>query len=203
MQRFGEIGLRGSRAQRPQIPATLVRGHEGCGEWREALRLRQQSDGGGATIFKLTQKVPSPAAGTQQGFITDMYLSEDEFRVLAQLPAKGLKKTHYSVPPFGIDVFKDTLEGLVLAEAGLDSALEADGLVLPAFIIREVSTNDRFRGGRLARASPQELQCRSMAFGPSFPGADPRLRTRDSVGVLRHAESAAGVTEASEPYQDE
>ena len=129
------------------------------------LRLREQSDEGRATVFKLTQKIALPGSGAQQGFITTMYLTEDEFRVLAQLPAKPLRKTRYSVPPFGIDVFEDLLEGLVLAEAEFDSALEADALTLPDFMVREISTDDRFTGGQLARASRQEIQTWLSEFG--------------------------------------
>ena len=49
------------------------------------LRLREQSEEGGPTIFKLTQKVPARARGAQEGLITSMYLTKDEFCVLAQL----------------------------------------------------------------------------------------------------------------------
>jgi CYTH domain-containing protein len=62
------------------------------------------------------------------------------------------------VPPFGIDVFHDTLEGLFLAEAEFDTPLEADALALPSFILREVSADRRFTGGELARASRRDLQ---------------------------------------------
>jgi CYTH domain-containing protein len=130
-----------------------------------ALRLRQQSDDNGPTTFKLTQKVPSPASGAQQGFITNMYLSKDEFCILAQLSAKQLNKTRYSVPPFGIDVFEDRLEGLILAEVEFESASEADALVLPSFIVREVSADPRFTGGRLVRASRQELETWLLEYG--------------------------------------
>jgi hypothetical protein len=34
------------------------------------LRLREQSDDSGPTVFKLTQKIPVRASGAQQGFIT-------------------------------------------------------------------------------------------------------------------------------------
>ncbi len=54
-----------------------------------ALRLRQQSDDHGPEIFKLTQKIPERASGVQQGFITNIYLSNDEFRILAQLPGEA------------------------------------------------------------------------------------------------------------------
>jgi CYTH domain-containing protein len=87
-----------------------------------------------------------------------MYLAEDEFGVLAQLPARELTKTRHSVPPFGIDVFEGKLDGLVLAEAEFNSAAESSALVLPSFIVREVSEDPRFTGGSLVTASREELE---------------------------------------------
>jgi CYTH domain-containing protein len=130
-----------------------------------ALRLREQSEDGGLTMFKLTHKVPARASGAQQGFITSMYLTQDEFCVLAQLSAKKLSKTRYSVPPFGIDVFEGTLQGLVLAEAEFDSAAAADALTLPSFMLREVSADNRFTGGQLVRASRQDIQTWLSEYG--------------------------------------
>ncbi|MGA9355995.1 MAG: hypothetical protein WBV46_20075 [Terriglobales bacterium] len=129
------------------------------------LRLREQSEDGGPAIFKLTQKIPSRASGAQQGLITFMYLSHEEFLALAQLRARPLTKTRYSVPPFGIDVFEGALEGLVLAEAEFDSAEDADKLTIPPFIHAEVSNDDRFTGGRLVGASRQELLAWLAEYG--------------------------------------
>jgi CYTH domain-containing protein len=129
------------------------------------LRLRQQSDGDGPIVFKLTQKVPERGTEAQQGFITSMYLKEDEFRVLAQLPAKEISKTRYSVPPFGVDVFEGALKGLILAEAEFDAAADTNALTLPSFILHEVSGDERFTGGRLVRASRQDLQAWLMEYG--------------------------------------
>jgi len=122
------------------------------------LRLRRQSEERGPVVFKLTQKIPARAAGAQQAFLTTMYITEAEYRVLANLPAQTLSKTRYSVPPFGIDVFEGVLQGLVLAEAEFDSAAAADAQAMPLFPAREVSDDDRFTGGRLVRASRQEVQ---------------------------------------------
>ena len=121
------------------------------------MRLRQQSDDENEPVFKLTQKLPTDATGSRQGLITTMYLTEDEFQLLANLPAKILRKTRYSVPPFGIDVFEDALTGLVLAEAEFNSAEDASALSLPSFIVREVTEDLRFTGGELVRVSRQEL----------------------------------------------
>jgi CYTH domain-containing protein len=129
------------------------------------LRLREQSEEGGPTIFKLTQKVPARASGAQEALITSMYLTKDEFCVLAQLSAKKLSKTRHSVPPFGIDVFEGTLEGLLLGEAEFDSAAAAEALTLPSFIGAEVSGDNRFTGGRLVRASRQDIQAWLLDYG--------------------------------------
>jgi CYTH domain-containing protein len=123
-----------------------------------ALRLREQSGDSGPAIFKLTQKLPMRANGAQQGLITSMYLTKDEFLILAQLSAKTLSKTRYSVPPFGIDVFEGALEGLLMAEAEFDSAAAADTLTLPSFISQEVSADNRFTGGQLVCASQQDIR---------------------------------------------
>ena len=132
------------------------------------LRLREMLDDGCPARFKLTQKVPARASGAQQGMITTMYLSEAEFRVLSELPAKTLSKTRHSVPPFGIDVFEGTLEGLVLAEAEFDSAADADALAAPPFMLCEVSADDRFTGGQLARASRREITAVLLEYGVSL-----------------------------------
>ena len=78
--------------------------------------------------------------------------------MFAQLSAKRLSKTRYSVPPFSIDVFEGELEGLLLAEAEFDSAAEADALTPTSFIFQEVSADTRFAGGQLVRASRRDIQ---------------------------------------------
>lgn len=117
------------------------------------LRLREQSDDGGPPAFKLTQKVPARATGAQQGLITSLHLTENEFRLLSQLPASTLRKVRYSVPPFGVDVFEGALRGLRLAEAEFDSPTEAEALAVPDFLLHEVTGDLRFTGGQLANAS--------------------------------------------------
>jgi len=121
------------------------------------LRLRELRQEGEAAVFKLTQKISMPGGGAQQGFITTMVLTEAEFRLFAQLPARTLSKIRHSVPPFGIDVFEGDLEGLVLAEAEFDSAEEANSLVLPSFILKEISDDPRFTGGQLVRTTRDEV----------------------------------------------
>ncbi len=129
------------------------------------LRLRQECENDGPPVFKLTQKIPAPASGGQQGFITNLYLSENEFQILAPLSAREMSKTRYSVPPFGIDVFEGELEGLILAEAEFASASEAEALTVPSYVVREVSEDGRFTGGRLVRASRPEVRGWLLEYG--------------------------------------
>jgi CYTH domain-containing protein len=116
------------------------------------LRLRELTEGGNEAVFKLTQKLPVEAGGAGQGLITTIYLTEEEFCVLAKLPANVLTKTRHSVPPFGLDVFEGELRGLVMAEAEFDSAEEASRLGLPPFAAHEVTGDSRFTGGSLVSA---------------------------------------------------
>lgn len=135
---------------------------------RTRLRLRHQVDDRGPTTFKLTQKIPSQAAGAQQGFLTTMYLTAEEFQVFAGLPAKQLQKTRYRVPPFGIDVFEGSLGGLILVEAEFESAADAESFTPPPFVVREVSGDVRFTGGRLAQASRHAVQKWRAEYGLDF-----------------------------------
>lgn len=153
----------------PQFPsdATVVRSRRITDHYIDGttLRLRKQIYDDGLTTFKLTQKLPELGNGAQQGFITSMYLTAEEFHVLAQLPARKLTKTRFSVPPFGIDVFDGPLEGLILAEAEFDSAETAESFSVPSFAVAEVSTDDRFAGGQLVRASRQDVQSWLLDYG--------------------------------------
>lgn len=97
------------------------------------LRLRRSDrPDGGAPELKLTQKIPADQPGAVQGLITNTYLSQGEYDLLASLPAAVLSKTRLSVPPLGVDVFDGPLTGLVLAEAEFASDAEALAFPFPA-----------------------------------------------------------------------
>jgi hypothetical protein len=140
------------------------------------LRLRRMDPiHRGETILKLGQKdVPSPPDFGRMT-ITNIYLSPPEYSVLSGLDALELRKRRYSAAhderSFGIDVFEGDLTGLVLAETGFDTGAEMkQPLDLPVWVGAEVTTDDRFTGGslaRLARGEALELISRipSLAAG--------------------------------------
>jgi len=107
-------------------------------------------------VFKLTQKVRVEGDDPSEVAITNLYLSEDEYRMLVVLPGADLTKTRSLWEGFAVDVFHGALEGLVLAEVEVDD-LGGD-LEIPGWICCEVTHDDRFSGGALASLdSPPEL----------------------------------------------
>lgn len=122
------------------------------------LRLRRvERPDVGECEYKFTQKVPSRQEGAVQGLITNTFLSAVEYQLLASLPAEVLVKRRLSVPPFGVDVFEGSLQGLVLAEAEFTSDEEAQSFSPSPDCVAEVTDDPRFTGGRLVRASRDEV----------------------------------------------
>lgn len=130
------------------------------------MRLRRVDRQGGAPELKLTQKIPAdrPAGGVQ-GLITTVYLSPAEYEVFAALPARVLRKSRWSLPPLGVDVFEPPLHGLVLAEAEFGSDEEAAAFEVPSAAVAEVSDDPRFTGGRLSAVDRPELLRWLAGFG--------------------------------------
>jgi hypothetical protein len=132
------------------------------------LRLRRMtdvSDAGhlGAVSYKLTQKIPGPSG--MPGLITTLYLSAAEYAALARMPAASLRKVRASFPPFGVDTFEGPLRGLVLAEAEFDSDLEQAAFTPEIATVAEVTADERFTGGRLVVAAPEDLRGLLAGFG--------------------------------------
>jgi len=143
------------------------------------LRLRAMTEpGNGRSRYKLAQKIPAAAPGAVQGLITNVYLAKGEYDLLARLPALVLRKTRYSLPPFGVDVFDRPLQGLVLAEAEFSGEEEALAFRPPAYVVAEVTGDPRFTGGSLAGVARERLLEWLVDYGLGrtwrLPGADGR-----------------------------
>lgn len=119
------------------------------------LRLRLSVGvvaGAPETVRKLTQKIPAPAGSPPgvQGWITNTYLSAEEYERLAVLPGRWLRKRRLSIAPMGVDVFEGAVAGLILAEAEFTSDAEMATFVPPPWCGREVTGDAAFTGGQLA-----------------------------------------------------
>jgi hypothetical protein len=130
------------------------------------LRLRHMIETRGVatrTYYKLTQKIPAPDGGP--GLLCTTYLNEREFALLSTLPGSVLRKTRYSIPPFGVDVFDEPLGGLIMAECEFDDDATMHAFVPPAWILAEVTSDLRFTGGLLATLDTGTLTELLSRFG--------------------------------------
>lgn len=128
------------------------------------LRLRKMEDleGSAPPLFKLAQKVrPDPNDPTRIS-LTNLYITAFEYDLLTAHPADVLEKTHYSLQVGDrfvfVDAFDGPLKGLILLEADFGSEHEMETFTPPGFVVREVSHDDRFSGGRLANTTAEQLQ---------------------------------------------
>lgn len=125
------------------------------------LRLRRMDPlGAGEPVFKLGKKEVLAPPDFARMTITTIYLSEAEYRQLAALPAFELHKRRYGVEEdgrsFGVDVFDGSLTGLVLAETDFETVEELElEIDLPAWVLRDVSTDERLTGGALAQLADE------------------------------------------------
>ncbi|HJQ02325.1 MAG TPA: hypothetical protein VJ851_12050 [Jatrophihabitans sp.] len=136
------------------------------------LRLRLVRRSGEPVVRKLGQKIREPGSSPPAVAHTSLYLDEAEYAALAGLPAAELTKTRtllqWDGPELAVDVFTGRLAGLVLAEydlAGDDPTDDgptghgsADPVGWPPVpVLAEVTGDERFTGGALARTSAAEL----------------------------------------------
>lgn len=114
------------------------------------LRLREVREGDGAVIRKLGHKVRL-AAGPGEIACTNFYLNDQEWAVLAALPARTLRKKRHMVARDGWLVAIDEHEdGTLVAE--IDDRDEPSDLV-PSWldVVSDVSNDEAWTGGELAR----------------------------------------------------
>jgi hypothetical protein len=118
------------------------------------LRLREAIPlDGGEPMRRLTRKADVDPATR---LLTSIYLSPEEFGLLAGLPGRRLRKTRHRLAPrdgvvVSVDRFEGPLEGLVLAEAEFETAESLAAFPHPDFAIREVTNDPRYAGGVLVR----------------------------------------------------
>jgi CYTH domain-containing protein len=118
---------------------------------RTRLRLRRID-----SQYKLAKKEAPSAADYAITVITNIYLSAEEYEVLAALPARELRKRRHHLGRYSIDVFEGPLQGLVVAETEFASEEEMRPHPSPGFAVREVTDDVRYTGGWLvANGLPQ------------------------------------------------
>lgn len=120
-----------------------------------SLRLRRVTSPAGEVVeLKLNQKLPHEPQLATHRIITSVYLTEADYGLLSRLGGARLAKRRYRFAwrdvRFAVDLFQEALDGLVLAEAEIESDALLESLpALPGRQI-EVTADPRFRGAALA-----------------------------------------------------
>lgn len=127
------------------------------------LRLRRiETPQGEPVALKFGQKYRAPDQGPQQALMTNLYLNQAEYELLARLEGRLLVKRRYDYlyesVNYSVDVFEGNLDGLVLAELEAQASAAFASLSVPAFAVREVTADPLFSGGALAGLSPGEFK---------------------------------------------
>jgi len=115
------------------------------------LRLRRITHlATGEQEFKLAKKYApdNPLIGP----MTNLYLSGDEYAVMAKLPGQRISKRRHKVGGFVVDVFEGPHEGLVTAECEATNRMAAMKVDIPGWCVREVTSDLIYTGGELAQA---------------------------------------------------
>ena len=114
------------------------------------LRLREVREGDGAVIRKLGHKVRL-TEGPGEIACTNLYLNDEEWAVLAALPARTLRKKRHMVARDGWLVAIDEHEdGTLVAEID-DRDEPSDRVPDWLDIVSDVTRDEAWTGGRLAR----------------------------------------------------
>jgi CYTH domain-containing protein len=59
---------------------------------------------------------------------------------------------------FSIDIFEGRHQGLILAEIELEKKAESDKVVLPSFVLKDVTDDPFFTGGNLVTMTDEEFK---------------------------------------------
>ncbi len=120
-----------------------------------SLRLRiERSSQGEIIARKLTKKDKAPEKDATISIITSLYLSENDFKALENLPGNLLRKRRYyredDKNRFCFDVFVGPLTGLVLAEIEFLDETTCRGFSPKETDWIEVTHDQSYSGGILA-----------------------------------------------------
>ena len=137
------------------VPVAAIPAHRILDRYIRGTRLRvrrMESLRDGSVAYKLAQKLRPVEDDASVVMITNTYLDEAEYELLCRLPADTLEKTRHRLlvgdRPAAVDVFAD---GLILLEVDFESDEAMSAFEPPAFVAREVTVDDAFSGGGLAR----------------------------------------------------
>lgn len=127
------------------------------------LRIRKNGD-----RHEITKKTPINPNDASQLKEETIVLTADEFNALASVPGKRIRKIRYLYPYQGmtaeVDVFQDSLAGLVVVDFEFDSPEAQRAFVMPEFCLADITQEDFIAGGVLCGKKYQDIQAELERF---------------------------------------
>ncbi len=128
------------------------------------LRVRRKGNS-----FEMTKKEPIKGRDSSEQAEHTIKLSEEEFKSLADLKGKKVRKIRYDFPYNGMNaeiaVFKDELEGLALVDIEFSDSKTKDEYEMPDFCLADVTQDEVFAGGMLCGKKYADLEPYLDKFG--------------------------------------
>ena len=115
------------------------------------MRLRKVSAESGVVIFKLGKKYGKGDGFSEQ--VVSVYLTEEEYRVMAAMPGAIVKKSRYAIAGGALDVYQDPNSGLAVFEVEFQSETAATNYTPPSFISQEITHNEQHSGFALSQTA--------------------------------------------------
>lgn len=121
------------------------------------LRIRRHGD-----IYEITKKRPISRSDSSRQIEETISLDKDEYKELITLRGKRLIKTRYYYKQngvdFEIDVFQESLTGLVLVDVEFSSVEERNNFVKPPFCLADVTQENFIAGGMLCGKAYDDIE---------------------------------------------
>lgn len=128
------------------------------------LRLRKNGD-----KFEMTKKKPVNHDDASHQEEQTIVLNEEEFAALGKIEGKRVSKVRYYFDCNGrtaeIDVFKESLEGLIVVDFEFDSIEEKENFQMPDFCLAEVTQENFVAGGKLCGEKYEDIEGDLKRFG--------------------------------------
>ena len=121
------------------------------------LRIRKSGD-----RYDITKKQPAVEGDASHQIEQTIPLTKEEFVELATLPGKRVHKLRYYYQEGGVayevDVFKDMLEGLVLADVEFSSYEAMQNFTPAEWLLTDVTQEKFIAGGMLCGRSYEDIE---------------------------------------------
>ncbi|MGC4047797.1 MAG: hypothetical protein QM758_28720 [Armatimonas sp.] len=112
------------------------------------LRLRKMTAPDGAVQYKLCKKYGKQTKLTEP--ITNLYLTEEEYALLAALPGKRVIKRRYKIEGGSLDVFELPPDAPAIFEKEFPSEADAVAYMPPVFVVEEITSDSEQTCANLA-----------------------------------------------------